>query len=109
MALHLVLFMFSYVSFDLLHRIACVDCFNAIRFIPVVSRRSGFKFAEAIILALVKLLMCLLSGHTQTERHICMLIFLINQPRFYVQQPLTPSRNILRYRARENSRVFGTK
>jgi hypothetical protein len=55
--LHLVLFMFSYVSSDFLHGTICVDCFNMIRFIPVVSTRPGYKFAEALILALS---MCLL-------------------------------------------------
>jgi hypothetical protein len=51
-------------------------------FIPVVSRRTDYKVAEAVILTLLKLLMCLLSGDTETERHISLLIFLINEPRF---------------------------
>jgi hypothetical protein len=52
-----------------------------IRFIRVAIIRTGYKVAVVVIWTLSKVLMCLLSGDTETERHIS-LLFLINKPRF---------------------------
>jgi hypothetical protein len=56
-------------QFDILHGIICAGCFNMIRFIPVVSRRPDYEVAEVVILTLLKLLMCLLSGDRGTTTH----------------------------------------
>jgi hypothetical protein len=101
MVLHLVLFMFSYVSSDFLHGIICVDCFNIIRFIPVSTRSRNIGTPATVNVLVIR-------RHREKATHF-RAYFLINEPRFYGQQQLTPNRNILRYRARENSRVFDEK